>query len=256
MSAVFSEVHGDVVEIVLNRPDKRNALRDRDVIALAEAIGAAGTARAVVLRAEGRAFCAGRDLSESDPRTEDGGQILRDTYNPLIAAIAAVPAPTLAAVQGACLGAGLGLALACDLMYVADDARIGSPFARIGAVLDSGAHRLLVDRIGSHRTLELVYTGRLLSGREAMAWGIANHSVGRDRLLPTVRRVAAAVAAGPTAAFRASKAIVGRVRDEGASLAEVLALEADAQHTACRSDDYAEGITAFLDKRTPAFLGR
>src|SRR5207247_10895798 len=108
--------------------------------------------------------------------------ILRDTFNPLMEQMAHFPAPTIAAVQGAALGTGLGLALACDLVYAADDARIGSPFARIGAVLDSGAHLAFVQRVGTHRALELIYTGRLLSGREAAEWGLVNGSVPADAL--------------------------------------------------------------------------
>ena len=98
--------------------------------------------------------------------------------------------PTIAAVHGACLGTGLGLALACDIVYAADDARIGSPFARIGAVLDSGAHAAFVSRVGPHRALELIYTGRLLSGREAAEWGLVNRSVAGADLVRRTRELA------------------------------------------------------------------
>src|SRR6266508_147622 len=171
--AVGLELAGAVGELVLNRPDKMNAVNDAMAEALLDALGRAEEAgvRALIVRGEGRGFCAGRDLAEADPANEDGEAILNGSLNPAVARLADFPAPTFAAVHGAALGTGLGLALACDVVYVADDARIGSPFARIGAVLDSGAHDFFVRRIGAHRTLELVYTGRLLSGREAAEWG-------------------------------------------------------------------------------------
>ena len=172
-------IDDSVAELVLDRPDKLNAMSVAMVRELMDSLDAVetGGARALLVRGEGRAFCSGRDLSEADPLHEDGEAILRDLLNPLMARLAGVAVPTIAAVHGACLGTGLGLALACDLVYAADDARIGSPFARIGAVLDSGAHAAFVSRVGPHRALELVYTGRLLSGREAAQWGLVNRSV-------------------------------------------------------------------------------
>jgi enoyl-CoA hydratase/carnithine racemase len=170
--------------------------------------------------------------------------------------VADFPAPSFAAVHGPCLGIGLGLALACDVVYVADDAKIGSPFARIGAVLDSGAHSFFVRRLGSHRALELIYTGTLISGREAEAWGLVNRSMDKAILLERVRATAAAIAQGPTAAFLESKRIVRRIENEGLGLAEVLRSEAKAQGAASRTADYREGISAFQSKRSPRFVGR
>ncbi len=249
--------HG-VAELVLNRPEKINAMNAAMVDDIHKAFSAAEEAgvRALIVRGEGKGFSAGRDLSESDPLNEDAHAILADLFNPVFARAADFPAPTLAAVQGACLGTGLGLALACDLVFAADDARIGSPFARIGAVLDSGAHNAFFKRIGSHRALELIYTGRLLSGRDASDWGLVNRSVARLQLLPTVRALAKGIAAGPTAAFMASKRIIRRLDEEAVGFTEVMAAEADAQGEAARTHDYAEGITAFLAKRSPAFEGQ
>jgi 2-(1,2-epoxy-1,2-dihydrophenyl)acetyl-CoA isomerase len=258
MTAVTLRMEDGTAEIVIDRPERRNALRDEDVAALRGALRdvVVREARVLLLRGEGPAFCAGRDLSEADPGNEDGGAILRDVVNPLIAELAALPVPTVAAVRGACVGSGLGMALACDILLVADDARLGSPFARIGAVLDSAAHLWLAERVGAHRTLELVYTGRMLSGREAAEWGLANRSVAATELLGEARRLAAGIAAGPTAAFRLSKDIMRRVRDEGPGLAGVLEAEAVAQSAASASADYAEGFSAFLGKRPPRFTGR
>jgi len=163
--------------------------------------------------------------------------------------------PTIAAVHGACLGTGLGLALACDIVYAADDARIGSPFARIGAVLDSGAHAAFVERVGAHRALELVYTGRLLSGREAAEWGLVNRSVAGADLVRRTREMAASIARGPTAAFLESKRLVRSIADGTLTFSQVLAAEAAAQGRASHTHDYQDGISAFQEKRTPSFTG-
>jgi 2-(1,2-epoxy-1,2-dihydrophenyl)acetyl-CoA isomerase len=257
-ATVLLTVNEGLAELVLDRPDKLNAVNDAMVRELMASLDAAetGGARALLVRGEGRAFCSGRDLSEADPLHEDGEAILRDVLNPLIARMAAVAIPTIAAVHGACLGTGLGLALACDVLYAADDARIGSPFARIGAVLDSGAHAALVARVGPHRAIELIYTGRLLSGREAAEWGLVNRSVAGADLVRRTREMAAAIAHGPTAAFLESKRIVRLIQDETPSFEGVLAAEAAAQGRASRTHDYQDGISAFQEKRKPAFTGR
>jgi len=255
---VLLTVDGGVAELVLNRPDKMNAMNLAMVHDLADALDQAetGGARALVVRGEGRAFCSGRDLADADPLHEDGEAILRDIFNPLLERMATIAIPTIAAVQGACLGTGLGLALACDIVYASDDARIGSPFARIGAVLDSGAHAAFVSRVGPHRALELVYTGRLLSGREAEQWGLVNRSVAGADLLRRTRELAASIARGPTAAFLESKRLVRTILDMHPSFREVLAEEAAAQGRASRTHDYKDGISAFQEKRKPSFTGR
>ncbi len=184
--SVDLSVENGLAEIVLNRPDKMNALNDAMVAELNGALerAAAQGARAMMIRGEGPAFSAGRDLADAHPGDEDAEAIIQSTFNPLIKRIVAFPAPTFAAVHGACLGVGLGLALGCDVVYVADDAKIGSPFARIGAVLDSGGHLFFVARLGTHRALELIYTGRLLSGVEAAQLGLVNRACRRTRSSP------------------------------------------------------------------------
>ena len=248
-------IENSVAEIVLNRPDKMNAMTDAMVGELNDAFDKAETARvrAMLLRGEGPAFCAGRDLADADPGNEDGEKILKEMVNPLIKRLVDFPAPTFAAVHGACLGLGLGLALACDVAYVSDDLKIGSPFARIGAVLDSGGHKFLVDRIGSHRALELIYSGKLLSGSDAAAWGLVNQCVPRAGLVSTVRQLAIQVASGPTSAFMESKRIIRMIDEEAAGLSEVLNYEARAQGAASRTANYKEGISAFQQKRRPVF---
>ncbi|HUH08318.1 MAG TPA: enoyl-CoA hydratase-related protein [Egibacteraceae bacterium] len=247
-----------IAEITLSRPAKRNAISEPMAAQLLAALESAeeSGARALVLRGEGEAFCSGRDLSTADPAADDAQAILSGWVNPLITRLAGLAIPTFAAVHGACLGVGLGLALACDVVYAADDALIGSPFARIGAVLDSGGHLLLSRPLGEHRALELIYTGRLLSGEEAAHWGLINRSVPRAELDQQARALAAVVADGPTTALLESKRLMRRVVDEGLGLDEVLALEAAAQGRAAQTADYSEGIGAFQQKRRPRFTGR
>lgn len=258
MGAVTVHHDGTVAEIVLDRPEVINAFDDAMVSELHQALDDAErhSSRAVVLRGNGRGFSAGRDLSSAEPLTEDAEAILRDVFNPLIARIATLPVPTFAAVHGACLGVGFGVAMACDVVICATKTRIGSPFANIGAVLDSGGHAALVQRIGPHRALELIYTGRLLDGPEAAAMGLVNACVPDDELVSHVREMARRVAAGPTASFTRSKAIVRRIIDEGLSFEQVLAVEAAAQGEAAGTPDYVEGMTALLEKRPPNFQGR
>lgn len=247
---------GDLVELALDAPQRLNAIDERGLDELLAALGEAERARprALLLRGEGRAFCAGRDVSAVDPSTDDVLGYLQGHLEPVLRALMDFPAPTIAAVQGACLGVGLGLALACDVVYVADEAKFGSPFANLGAVLDSGAHQLFVERLGVHRTLDLVYTGELVSGREAVAAGLFSRSVPSDELLAFAREKAARIAQGPTRAFLASKGIANGIRR--ASLEQVLGLEAHEQAAMAATEDYREGFAAFQQKRRPSFGGR
>jgi enoyl-CoA hydratase/carnithine racemase len=256
--AVDLTITGALAEVALNRPDKLNAVNQAMAGELGEVFDRAERAevRALLLRGEGAGFCAGRDLADADPGNEDAEKILEEVFNPVIKRIATFPAPTFAAVHGACLGAGLGMALACDVVYIAEDAKIGSPFARIGAVLDSGGHSFFVSRLGTHRALELIYTGRLISGAEAASLGLVNQSLPKDKVLEHARAIAMQVSGGPTAAFMESKRLVRRIDEEGLGLFAVLKCEALAQGAAGRTADYKEGISAFQQKRTPKFTGQ
>lgn len=247
---------GAVATIVLVRPDVMNALDEATVAALHGALDEVADARAVVVAGEGRAFSAGRDLSAATPLEEDARAILADLFNPLISRIRGLRMPTIAAVQGAALGVGFGIAMACDLVIAADRARLGSPFANIGCVLDSGGHAALVTRVGPHRALELIYTGRLLDGTEAAAIGLVNRVVPGDELASTVHEMAAAIAAGPTAAFAESKVIVHQFVDSHLDTDASMDAEAAAQGRLAGNPDYVEGITAFMEKRSPTFVGK
>lgn len=255
MSVLELTHRGAVTEILINRPDKKNALRDEDFVALAGHARriAASDARAVMIHGAGGTFCAGRDIGDTDPRSLDAEKLIKEQINPTFLALRAIPVPTIAAVHGPCLGGGLGIAFACDIVLVADDARLGSPFRNIGSIADSGAHHYFERRLGYHRACELIFTGRFISGEEAARIGLVNRSHASGELLAEARRMADDLAAGPTAAFRCSK----RIMQGAGTLEEVLAAEAVGQQEMFQGTaDAAEGFKAFQEKRKPRFTGR
>lgn len=256
-SMVELTIDKGLAEIVLNAPQKMNALNEQALEDLSAAYAQAEEAgvRALLLRGEGRGFCAGRDIAGLTPSTDDAYEYLSQKVTPLLQKMSAFPAPTFAAVQGACLGVGLGLAIATDVVYVAHNAKIGSPFANLGATLDSGGHHLFVERLGAHRTLDLIYTGDLMSGSEAVQAGLFSRTVPAEDLLDFTRDKAQKVALGATQAFLASKKIVQNIRDERVALWASVEEENIAQGKLCVSDDYAEGFAAFQEKRKPEFKG-
>ena len=248
----------DVAEVTLNAPEKRNAVDASALIELADAYTAAEQAgvRALVLRGEGKAFCAGRDISQVDPRTDDASGFLRGSLQPLLERMAAFPAPTFAVAHGACLGVGLGLLIATDVVYVAESAKLGSPFAALGATLDSGGHALFFERLGAHRTFDLIYSGRLMSGAEAVEAGLFSRAFPDDEVLEATRAAAAHAAQGPTLAYLASKEIIRGLRDERMGLWRSVDAENVAQEALRQTPDFREGFEAFQQKRKPGFTGR
>lgn len=257
MSMIELTITDNVAEVVLNAPEKMNSLNEAALADLSAAYDEAAEAgaRALLLRGEGRGFCAGRDIAGLVPAEDDAYSYLSHKVTPLLQKMSAFPAPTFAAVQGACLGAGLGLAIATDVVYVAENAKIGSPFANLGATLDSGGHALFVERLGAHRALDLIYTADLISGAEAVAAGLFSRAVPANELLDFTREKVARVAAGATGAFLASKQLVAQVRDQRVGLWESIEFENRAQGDLCNSADYAEGFAAFTEKRKPVFRG-
>jgi 2-(1,2-epoxy-1,2-dihydrophenyl)acetyl-CoA isomerase len=250
-------IDGHVAHVVLDNPAKLNALDEQAVRDLDAAYAEAEAARvrALVLRGEGRAFCAGRDIAGVDPRDDDVLGYLGGLVTPLLQRMSAFPAPTFAAAHGACLGVGLGLLIATDVVYVADTAKIGSPFAALGATLDSGGHALFFERLGAHKTLDLIYTGRLMTGTEAVASGLFSRVLPADELVATTVEAAERAATGATGAFRASKELVRQLRDERLGLWRSMDAENAAQAALCDTDDYREGFAAFQEKRRPQFRG-
>jgi enoyl-CoA hydratase/carnithine racemase len=246
-----------VAIVTLDRPDKLNALDESALDELDAAYDEAEQAgvRALVLRGEGRAFCAGRDIADVDPRDDDVLGFLGGRVEPLLKKMSAFPAPTFAAAHGACLGVGLGLLIATDVVYVADTAKIGSPFANLGATLDSGGHALFVERLGAHKTLDLIYTARLMSGGEAVQSGLFSRVFPAADVEEATMTAARTAASGATLAFLASKKLVAALRDERLGLWQSMSDENRAQADLCDTDDYREGFAAFQQKRSPAFTG-
>ncbi|MFD2758970.1 enoyl-CoA hydratase/isomerase family protein [Gulosibacter faecalis] len=259
---IESNLEGRVVELVLAAPERLNAVGADDLDALATAVAQAqsrfdaGEIGALLLRGDGRAFCSGRDISGVDPAEDDVLGYLEGSLGETMRRLAEFPGPTFAAVQGACLGVGLGLALACDVVYVAEHAKLGSPFANLGATLDSGGHWLFAERLGPHRTLDLIYTAELMSGREAVEQGLFSRWVADDELLTFTRERAQRAASGASRAFAASKQLVRQIRDERIGLWESIAAENLAQADLCSTEDYREGFAAFQQKRRPNFTGQ
>ena len=211
------------------------------------------TVRAVVLTGAGRGFCSGADL-RAGASERDFRRRLTSEYNPLVRAIRDLPKPVIAAVNGVAAGAGVSLALACDLVYASEEARFIQAFVRIGLVPDSGYTRTLVRTLGRHRAAQLIFTGEPLSAVEAHAAGLVNVVVAGDDLAATVAEAARRLATGPTRAIGYAKRLINHAED--ASLDESLEAEAAIQSLAGRTDDHAEGLAAFGEKREPGFVGR
>lgn len=251
-------IEDGVAVVTLDRPDKLNALDESalDELDAAYDEAAAAGVRALVLRGEGRAFCAGRDIAGVDPRDDDVLGFLGGRVEPLLKKMSAFPAPTFAAAHGACLGVGLGLLIATDVVYVADTAKIGSPFANLGATLDSGGHALFVERLGAHKTLDLIYTARLMSGEEAVQSGLFSRVFPAADVEEATMTAARTAASGATLAFLASKKLVAALRDERLGLWQSMSDENRAQADLCDTADYREGFAAFQQKRPPVFTGR
>jgi 2-(1,2-epoxy-1,2-dihydrophenyl)acetyl-CoA isomerase len=245
-----------VMTVTLNRPDVLNAfdraMHDQLRRALKEA--ADPGVRAVVITGAGRGFCVGQDLTEFREARGDIGERLRRSYHPNILAVRALEKPVIAAVNGAAAGAGLSLAFACDLRLAADSATFVPAFINIGLVPDSGSSYFVTRLVGYARAFEWLTSGRKLSAAEAYAWGLVSEVVEAERVLERAEAVAGEFAAMPTRGIGMTKRLLDRAAT--IRLEEQLELEAQLQSAATKSEDFAEGVAAFLEKREPRFSGR
>jgi len=256
VSEVESSRDGAVQTITLNRPEVLNAFNAAMHRALQAALKEAARdeeVRAVVVTGAGRGFCVGQDLTEFREAPGDIGDRLRAGYHPTILALRTLEKPVLAAVNGPAAGAGLSLALACDLRVAADSASFVPAFVSIGLVPDSGGTFLTRRLLGYARAFEWLATGRKLTAAEAHAWGLVSEVVEADRLVERTAALAAELAALPTRAIGMTKRLLDRA--ETATLEEQLELEAQLQSVATQTDDFREGVAAFLEKRPPRFTG-
>ncbi len=253
---ILADAREGVLTITLNRPDSLNALNGamrRELLATFKAAARDDGVRAVVLTGAGRGFCSGADLRGGASEREFR-RVIATEYNPLITAMRTLPKPVIAAVNGVAAGAGLSLALACDLVYAAEEARLVLAFVRIGLVPDSGLTRTLVRSLGRHRAAALIVGGEPMSTAEAVAAGLVNGVMPGTQLVAHVEAVARGLAAGPTRAIGFAKRLINAAEDS--SLAASLADEAALQELAGRTADHAEGLAAFAEKRDPRFTGR
>lgn len=247
---------GDVLTLTLNRPDALNALNGdlrRELLAAVRSAGRDESVRAVVITGAGRGFCAGADLRGGSGE-RDFRRVLTTEYNPLVEAIRACPKPVIASVNGVAAGAGMSLALAADLVIAAEEARFLPAFHRIGLVPDSGLSRTLVRALGRHRAFAILSGEDSLDAATAHGAGLVAAVVPADDLADASTGMARRLAAGPTRGFALTKRLLAAAED--ATLAESLEDEAALQDLAGRTEDHAEGVAAFSEKRDPAFRGR
>jgi 2-(1,2-epoxy-1,2-dihydrophenyl)acetyl-CoA isomerase len=253
---LLTDVADGVATFTLNRPEALNALNAqlrRELMAAFKAIARDDAVRSVVITGAGRGFCAGADLrGGSDER--DFRAVLGAEYNPLIAAIRNLPKPVVAAVNGVAAGAGVSLAFAADVIVASEEARFVPAFSRIGLVPDSGLARALVRAVGRHRAFEILMGERQLHAHDAHDLGLVAAVVPADRLADAAGELAQRLAGGPTVSIGLTKRLLNAVED--ATLAESLETEAALQDLAGRSEDHAEGVAAFGEKRDPRFTGR
>ena len=255
MAEVEVTREGSVQTITLNRPDVLNAFNRAMHAALRSALKEAADpeVRAVVLTGAGRGFCAGQDLTEFQ-EMPDVRASLQETYHPNVQAIRALEKPVIAAVNGVCAGAGLSLAVACDIRIAAADASLVPGFVGIGLVPDAGGTHFIDRLLGASRAFEWMASNRRLSAAEALEWGLVSEVVEKDALQARAAEYAATFAAGATRAIGMTKRLFDHA--ETATLEEQLELEAQLQSVATQTDDFREGVTAFVEKRPPSFTGR
>ncbi|HVE33898.1 MAG TPA: 2-(1,2-epoxy-1,2-dihydrophenyl)acetyl-CoA isomerase PaaG [Gemmatimonadaceae bacterium] len=249
-----------VATVTLNRPEVLNSFTRAMARELCDALSRAGaddTIRAVVLTGSGRGFCAGQDLAEAAPRDRampDLGDIVRDSYNPVIRAIRKLEKPVVCAVNGVAAGAGANLAFACDIVFASSGATFVQSFAKIGVIPDSGGTFILPRIVGLHRATVMTMLAEKMSAEQARDWGLVYMVVEPNTLLETATGTARQLATQPTRALGLIKR--GFNRSLGIDLDAQLDFEEELQREAGKTADYAEGVHAFLEKRQPVFTGR
>jgi 2-(1,2-epoxy-1,2-dihydrophenyl)acetyl-CoA isomerase len=253
---VLTSRDGAVLTITLNRPDVYNAINRAMHEGLAAALAEAADSgiRAVVLTGAGRGFCSGQDLREFQSLPGGVRDALEQTYHPNIHALRALEKPVIAAVNGPVAGAGLSLACACDVRMGSSTATFVPGFIGIGLVPDAGSTWFLHRLLGFSRAFEWMVSNRRLSADEALVWGLLSEEVPEDGFAKRVEELAEWYAALPTRAVAMTKRLFEHAYS--ASLEEQLALEAELQQAATGSEDFREGVQAFLEKRLASFSGR
>ncbi|MDT8304653.1 MAG: enoyl-CoA hydratase-related protein [Anaerolineae bacterium] len=255
---IETSVEDGVATVILNRPDRLNAFNDQMIAETAEAVRAAGrdnSVRCIVVTGAGRAFSSGQDLTDFQSRGDSVsiGEHLRHGYNRLIARIVALEKPIIGAINGVAAGAGMGVALACDLRLAADTASFIQAFSKVGLIPDSGSTWMLPRLVGYARAYEMAVMAEPVDAAKALQWGLVNDVVPAAQLPEVTQAWARRLAQGPTRAFGLTKRAMQRAT--ALTLAEALEYEAMLQEVAGRTADHREGVTAFLEKRPPHYRG-
>jgi 2-(1,2-epoxy-1,2-dihydrophenyl)acetyl-CoA isomerase len=250
------KLEGGVARLTLNRPDRLNSFTVQMHEEVADALGKLEGARVLVLTGAGRGFCAGQDLNDravAPGESVDLGESVEKRYNPLIRTLTSLPFPVIARVNGVAAGAGANIALACDIVVAAKSAKFIQSFASIGLIPDSGGTWVLPRLVGQARALGLALTAEPLPAEKAAEWGLIWKAVEDEALDAEVDALAEKFASAPT---RGLAKIKNMIRGSwGHSLGEELVLQRDAMRELGYSDDYREGVAAFMQKRKPNFTG-
>jgi enoyl-CoA hydratase/carnithine racemase len=256
------DVQDGIATLTMNRPERLNALGDTLRDDLYDAMVRASSApdvRAIILTGAGRGFCSGGDVKAMNEAKERGQtRPLLDKVAPLrdrvVLAMRDAPQPIIAAVNGPAAGAGMNVALACDIRIASTTAKFGETFVKRGLHVDWGGTYFLPRLVGMAKACELIFTGRVIEAEEALALGIVSQVVPPEELLPTVLALARAIADGPPIAIRLAKRALYHNQD--VDLRAALEFETYAQNICAETADAQEGIRAFVDKRTPRFRGQ
>lgn len=259
--SILTAVEAGVARITLNRPDVLNSFDTPMALALQEALHHAArndAVRAIYLSGAGRSFCAGQDLAEAVAREGKGtlnfAEHLRRTYNPIVVQLRELPKPVVCGVHGAAAGAGANIALACDIVVAAADAKFIQAFINIGLVPDSGGTFLLPRLVGTAQATAMMMLGHTVTGEQAAAMGLIYKTVPAGTVEEGGFGIARQLAQQPTAALGMIKQLLRASLFN--TLPQQLELEAEVQQQASETQDFAEGVRAFLEKRKAAFVGK
>jgi 2-(1,2-epoxy-1,2-dihydrophenyl)acetyl-CoA isomerase len=264
---ILFDISDGIATLTLNRPDKLNsftqAMHDevRHALKRTAAAAADGSARVLVLTGAGRGFCAGQDLSDravgpsaAGARPVDLGDSVEKNYAPLVQALRALPLPVIGAINGVAAGAGANIALACDIVLATQSASFVEVFCKLGLIPDTGGTYFLPRLVGSARAMGMALLGEKLTADKAEAWGLIWKAIPDDAFAAEVQAMARHFASAPTKGLAFTKqALYASAQN---SLQQQLALECNMMSELGRSDDYREGVAAFMEKRAPQFKGR
>lgn len=261
MSLILTSTDKSLLTITLNRPDKYNSFTEPMALEMQKALkdAEADEIRCVIINAKGKAFCAGQDLSEVVEREKNAehfqlSETVRTSYNPIIRAIRNLEKPVVCAVQGTAAGAGTNLAFSCDIVIASHEVKFMQAFSKIGLIPDSGGTFFLPRLIGPARTNAMYLLDEPITAEEAVSAGLIYKSVNLNNLQEETKAISEKLASMPTIGFGLYKKAMNQSFEN--TLSQQLDLEAEYQTLAGKTDDYREGVDAFLEKRQPNFRGK